>query len=364
MIIPQAPILSAKSYLLMDFQSGKILAEQNIDTKVEPASLTKMMTIYVVDQELKSGKLKLDDKLMVSHKAWKMQGSRMFLKVNTEVTVDELIKGVIIQSGNDASIVLAEHIAGSEESFSQIMNYYAKQLGMNNTHFVNATGMPDPNHYTTARDLSLLAQALIRDFPDSYAVHAEKYYTYMNIKQPNRNRLLWRNELVDGIKTGHTDSAGFCLVASAKKEDMRLIAVVMGNKNDESRTSEANKLLNFGFRFFETHKLFSEGNPIQIERIWMGKSKNIHLGVLEDTYITIAQGHHEFISSSIEIEDILKAPIQANTIIGKIKVKDKEELIAEFPLYALETIEKGSFISRCYDYIALSIKKVWDKALN
>jgi len=250
MVIPSPPSLGAKAHLLIDYLSDVMLSQENIDQRVEPASLTKMMTVYVADQTLKAGKLKLNDNVFISEAAWKAPGSRMFLKVNTTVPLQDILRGVIIQSGNDASIALAEHVAGTEANFAEWMNYYAKQLGMANTHFVNATGLPDPNHYTTARDMAILAKALIRDFPESYQLYSQKEFTYQKITQANRNRLLWRNEWVDGIKTGHTDSAGYCLVASGKKGDMRLIAIVMGAKNDEARVDEANKLLMYGFRFF------------------------------------------------------------------------------------------------------------------
>ena len=269
-IIPSPPGIDAKAYLLMDYDSDYIISSENADERMEPASLTKMMSSYVISNELDKGTLKLDDKVKISEKAWRMPGSRMFVKVGSEVTVGELLKGMIIQSGNDATVALAQHVAGSEDAFASMMNQQAARLGMTSTHFVNSTGLPNPEHYTTAHDLAILARALIHDFPDHYEWYSEKEYKYNKIKQRNRNDLLWRDSSVDGIKTGHTESAGYCLVASAKRKTMRLISVVLGTDSKKGRATESQKLLTYGFRFFETHRLYAANEPLTTVRVWKG----------------------------------------------------------------------------------------------
>ncbi len=363
MIIPAPPQLAAKSYILIDYLSDYVIAEQEIDQRVEPASLTKMMTIYVVDHAMKKGKLKLTDSVHISEKAWRTQGTRMFVEVNTTVPVTDLLDGIIISSGNDASVAIAEHIAGSEAAFAELMNFYAKNLGMINTHFVNATGMPDTNHYTTARDMAILAKALIREFPESYKRYSQKEFMYKNIKQENRNRLLWRNELVDGIKTGHTDSAGYCLVASGKKENMRLIAVIMGTKNDAIRTDETNKLLTYGFRFYETRKLYPAQTALKTARIWMGNQNEVNLGLTNDLYVTIGQGQYDNLKAAINVEKIIKAPATEGTALGTIAVQLNNKTIAERPIVALNEIQAGGFLSRVYDTLALNIHTLLDKVI-
>ena len=288
-LLPRPPAIATNAYLLVDYNSNTIIAEKNSTLLVEPASLTKMMTMYIVDSEIKAGKLKLDQPILISKNAWQATGSRMFLNVDTRVTVEELIKGVIIQSGNDASVALAEHIAGSEQSFADLMNSYAQMLGMKDSHFVNATGMPDKEHVTTAKDMAILARAIIKNFPETYKIYAQKEFVYNGIHQQNRNQLLWRNPIVDGIKTGHTDNAGYCLVASGKVADMRLIAVVMGAKSDKSRTEEANKLLTWGFRFYESNLVRQANVKLQDVKVWMGKDKKLDIGFAEDLYITAPQ---------------------------------------------------------------------------
>lgn len=360
-VIPSAPAIAARSYILIDPMSNYVIAEQYVDQRVEPASLTKMMTAYVVDHTLKSGKLKLQDKVHISSKAWKMEGSRMFLEPNTYVPVEELLRGVIVSSGNDASVALAEHIAGSESAFAEFMNFYAKKLGMVNTHFVNSTGMPDPNHYTTARDMAILAKALIQEFPESYTLYSQKEYVYNNIKQPNRNRLLWQSDWVDGIKTGHTESAGFCLVASGQKEGMRLIAVVMGTQSDSARVDETNKLLAYGFRFFESRKLYAASTPLKTARIWLGNKKDLNLGLAQDLYVTIGHGQYERLKAAINIDQIIKAPAPEGAVLGTLSVQLDDKTIAERPIVALNEINKGGLLSRIYDHIALSVQTVLGK---
>jgi serine-type D-Ala-D-Ala carboxypeptidase (penicillin-binding protein 5/6) len=365
LIIPAAPTVSAKSYLLIDYLSDSVLAQKDIDLPVEPASLTKMMTVYVVDHALHEGKIKLTDPIHVSAKAWKAQGSRMFLQVDTDVSVQDLLLGIIIQSGNDASIAIAEHIAGSESAFAELMNYFAKQLGMTQTHFVNVTGLPDPNHVTTARDMAILAKAIIRDFPETYKMYAQKEFLYQNIKQTNRNRLLWRNDMVDGIKTGHTDNAGYCLVASgAKKDGMRLIAVVMGAKSDAARVDDTNALLTYGFRFFETRKLYSAGTSVKQSRIWMGTEKEVTLGLKDDFYITVAQGQYDKLKATVTVANIIKAPAPQNAELGSLQVHLNDKLLAERPVVALTAVPEGGFLSRLYDRLALAIQLLWDKLVG
>ena len=360
-IIPAPPALAAKSYILIDYLSDYVIAEQDIDQRVEPASLTKMMSVYVTGHALKTGKLKLKDLVRISEKAWKTPGSRTFLEVNSLVPVEDLLHGIIIQSGNDASVALAEHVAGSEEAFTDLMNYYAKQLGMVNTHFANASGLPDPNHYTSVRDLAILAKSLIRDFPDLYSIHSQKEFVYKDIKQPNRNRLLWRNPLVDGIKTGHTDSAGFCLVASGQKDNMRLIAVVVGTQSDNARIDETNKLLTYGFRFFETRKLYPAETALKKSRVWMGKEKEINLGLTQDLYVTIGQGQYDRLKANIDVEKVIKAPATRGAVLGTLAIQLDNKTIVERPVVALEEVLPGSILSRGYDTFALAIHNLVEK---
>ncbi|HQZ87886.1 MAG TPA: D-alanyl-D-alanine carboxypeptidase family protein [Gammaproteobacteria bacterium] len=361
LVIPAPPTLQAKSFILIDPLSNYVIAEQNVEQRVEPASLTKMMTVYVVDHVLKSGKLKLTDTVKISEKAWKSPGSRMFVEVNTDVSVDDLLRGIIIASGNDASVAIAEHIAGSESAFAELMNFYAKQLGLANTHFVNSTGLPDPNHYTSARDMAILSKALMRDFPESYTLYSEKTFLYQNIKQENRNRLLWTNNLVDGIKTGHTDSAGYCLVASGKKDNMRLIAVVMGTKNNSARIDETNKLLTYGFRFYESRKLYPALTALKKGRVWHGREKEVDLGLAEDLYVTIGQGQYDNLKTTITVENLIKAPTNKGAALGTLTVQLDNKTISECPVVALTDVEAGGFINRLYDNVTLSVLSLVEK---
>lgn len=360
-MIPAPPQLAAKTYLLVDYLSDYVIAEQDIDQRVEPASLTKMMTVYVIDHEIKNGKLKLTDPVKISEKAWRTEGTRMFVDVNSLVSVNDLLHGIIIQSGNDASVALAEHTAGSESTFAAVMNHYAKQLGMVNTHFTNATGLPDPNHYTTARDMAILAKAVIRDFPETYKIYAQKEFFYHDIKQENRNRLLWRNDLVDGIKTGHTDSAGYCLVASGQKNNMRLIAVVMGTKNDSARTEETNKLLMYGFQFFETRKLYPASTALKKARVWMGTQKEVDVGLLDDLYVTIGQGQYDQLNSNIELLPEIKAPTLVGTTVGTLAIQLNKKTLIERPLVALSPVAESGFFGRMVDTIVFNINALWEK---
>lgn len=352
-VVPAPPQLKASSYLVADFHSGRHLVEHNIDEKVEPASLTKMMTVYVVSRELAEGNINLDDRVVVSEKAWRMTGSRMFIEVDKEVSVEELLKGVIVQSGNDASVALAEHVSGSEDVFAQVMNQYAAELGMSGTSFRNSTGLPDPDHYTSARDMGILAVALIREHPEIYKWHSIRDFTFNGIKQHNRNQMLWRDDSVDGIKTGHTDNAGYCLVASAKRGEMRLISVVMGTEGTKARTRATQSLLNFSFRFYETHKLYQTGEVISESKIWKANVDTFQLGIENDLYITIPRGKYKNLDAAIEIAPIIVAPIRKLDVKGTLNVVLEGEKLASRPLVSLQEVNEGSLLRRLKDDIRL-----------
>jgi len=356
-LVPSPPDVAAKAYLLMDYHSGRILTAHDIDSRVEPASLTKLMTAYVILNELKNGTIKLDDQVLVSEKAWRMKGSRMFLKLHSRVSVNDLLKGMVVQSGNDASVALAEHTAGSEETFVQLMNQYAKRLGMRNSHFMNCTGLPEKGHYSTARDLATLSQAIIRDFPEHYSWYKIKKFTHNHITQPNRNRLLWLDDRVDGIKTGHTESAGYCLIASAKQDDMRLISVVLGTNSDKARARASRKLLNYGFRFYETFKLHEAMKPLTEIRIWKGAKKTLPLGLANDLYITAPRGQRSRIKAEMTLQANITAPVQKGQTFGHIEVKLDNTVLSKQPLVALENIDTGNLWQRLSDNIILLFKK-------
>lgn len=355
-IVPAAPKIKSTSYLVMDYDSRKFLVSENIDEKVEPASLTKIMTVYVVANEIAKGDIHLDDMVQISEKAWRAEGSKMFVEVNTQVSVKDLLLGVVVQSGNDASIALAEHIGGSEEVFAQLMNQYAAELGMTGTHYMNSTGLPHENHYTTARDLATLAAALIRKFPDEYKLHSIKEFEYNGIHQLNRNRLLWRDESVDGVKTGHTQSAGYCLVASAKRGDMRLISVVMGTDSDKARTVYSQSLLNYAYRFFETHKLYSAGQSVARGRVWKGDSRTVDLGLASDLFVTVPRGAFKQLDASTELNKEIIAPIALNDVEGNLKVSLNDKLIEKRPLIALHPVGEGSLFSRLKDEVMMMLE--------
>ncbi len=355
-IVPAAPQIDAIAYMVMDYKSGRILVEKDIDKRVEPASLTKMMTTYVVTNEIKEGNINMTDMVMISERAWKMEGSRMFIEVNKEVSVEDLLKGVIIQSGNDASVALAEHIAGTEEVFAEVMNQYAVKLGMVNTHFTNSTGLPDPEHYTTARDLAILSSAMIGDQPDIYAWHSEKEFAFNGITQPNRNLLLWRDDSVDGIKTGHTESAGYCLATSAVRDDMRVITVVMGSNSMESRARETVALLNFAFRFFETHKLYKPGEMITTSPVWKGETNKLNLGLSEELWVTVPRGQYKQLKPVSDIEPRIIAPVSKNTVYGTVKIMLDTEELASRPLVALDTVNEGGILDRIKDEVRLFLQ--------
>jgi len=351
--VPAPPQVGARSYLLMDFASNRILVEQAADEPVEPASLTKLMTAYAVFKALDQGQIRLDDKVRVSEKAWRTQGSRMFIEVGTEVSVEDLIRGMIIQSGNDASVALAEHVAGSEDTFAGLMNQYAEMLGMTGSHFQNATGLPGDNHVMTARDVAKLSQAIISEFPDRYGYYSEREFTYNGIKQHNRNTLLWRDNSVDGLKTGHTDAAGYCLVTSAERDGMRLIAVVLGTPSENARADASQSLLSYGFRFFETHRLYASGEEITTARVWKGDPQVAALGLTQDLYVTIPRGQYDSLSAVMDMSTDLIAPLTSDSTVGTVRVSLAGEPVADMPLVVLNDVAEAGFLGRIKDEISL-----------
>jgi D-alanyl-D-alanine carboxypeptidase (penicillin-binding protein 5/6) len=351
--IPAPPKIAATGYLLIDHNSGQVLAEQNADRRLEPASLTKIMTAHIVLKELQLGNIKLQDKVTVSEKAWRTPGSRMFIEVGKQISIENLLKGMIIQSGNDASVALAEHIAGSEEVFAGMMNSQAKELGMENTNFVNSTGLPHPEHYTTAHDLAIVTTATIREFPEFYPWYAIKELTYGNIQQYNRNKLLWQDESVDGVKTGHTESAGYCLVASAKRNGMRLTSIVMGTDSENARARESKSLLNYGFRFFETHRLYGAGDILSNVRVWKGDKEQLTVGLDKDLFVTIPRRQYEKLKASMVINSKITAPIKQGSELGKVNITLDERPFMQVPLVALSDVAEGGIWQRAVDSVIL-----------
>ena len=354
---PAAPSIAGTSFYLMDFDSSRILAEKDPDKRVSPASLTKIMTVYVIFRELKSGNLSLDEKVTISKNAWQTGGSKMFVEVNKQVSIEDLLQGVIIQSGNDASVALAEHVAGSEQTFAHMMNEQASRIGMANSHFENSTGLPNPNHYSSARDLALLTQALIKEFPEYYRWDKEKEFTYNNITQKNRNQLLWRDETVDGVKTGYTDDAGYCMVASAKREDMRLISVVMGTASPNARANESQSLLNYGFRFFETHQLYEAGTALTEARVRKGETSKLSVGVAEDIYVTAARKHFNELKAETQLDKAIVAPIAKGDTVGSLSVSLADEVVLTKPLVAMADVAEGGIFRRLYDAVLVMLEK-------
>jgi D-alanyl-D-alanine carboxypeptidase (penicillin-binding protein 5/6) len=355
-LIPAPPAVATKSHLLEDFHSRKVIAESNADLRVEPASLTKIMTAYVVFRELAKGNLKLDDPVTISEKAWRTGGSRSFLEVNAQIPLETLLKGMIVQSGNDASVALAEHVAGDESVFVQMMNQNAQRLGLTSTHFMNSMGLPDPNHYTTARDLAALTRALIEDFPEYYAWHAIKEFDYNRIKQSNRNRLLWRDPSVDGVKTGHTETAGYCLVASAVRDGMRLISVVMGSKSENERANVSTALLNYGFRFFETRPIYKANEKLADVRVWKGDPNSLPAGLSRDFYATAPRGQYANLKASVETDGLVTAPVAQGSKVGLVKVTLGDVVVAQGDLVALKAAAEGGIVRRLFDQVQLYFK--------
>lgn len=352
-LIPTPPQLSASSYILMDAYTGDVLVEHNADEALPPASLTKLMTAYIVEYELARGNLSMEDKVTVSENAWRMEGSRMFIREGTQVSIEDLLRGIIIQSGNDASVAAAEYIAGSESAFADLMNQHAKLLGMTNTNFVNSTGFPAENHYSSAHDIAKISRATILQFPENYTMYAEKEFVYNDIRQPNRNRLLWRDKTVDGLKTGHTEAAGYCLAASAVRNGTRLITVVMGTKSDAARAAEAQKLLDFGFRYYETRKLYSRGQVVNNARVWGGSQSSVKVGFAEDVLVTMPRQQGDAMTATLDMQPEIVAPIAIGDVLGKIVVGSEAGVLLERPVVALEAVEEGGFFKRMFDKIKL-----------
>ncbi|MBT3426866.1 MAG: D-alanyl-D-alanine carboxypeptidase [Gammaproteobacteria bacterium] len=353
LIIPSAPQLAVEGYILIDSTTGKILAEHNSQVRLPPASLTKIMTSYVIASEIKQGRIKLSDSVPVSVKAWRMEGSRMFIQEGTSISVEDLLRGIIIQSGNDASVAMAEFVAGSEETFSELMNAQAAVIGMPNSQFRNATGLPDEAHYTTAADLARLTSALIEGYPEHYKLYREKYFTYNDIRQANRNSLLFRNENVDGVKTGYTKAAGYCLVASSEQNGTRLISVVMGADSERNRASETQKLLTYGFRFFETVDLYRAGDRLRKVKVWGGLHESIQLGVEDNLALTIPRGQRDQLTARIQVDPVIKAPLTKGQALGTLTLMLDGEILVERPVLALNAVAEAGFLGRIWDEVRL-----------
>ena len=351
--IPAAPKLQASGYLLVDAINGEILVEHNAEEPLPPASLTKMMTAYIAEREITEGRMSFDDQVPVSVKAWKTGGSRMFIREGTEVRLEDLLRGIIIQSGNDASVAVAEYIAGSEDVFADVMNQTAISLGMTNTQFKNATGLPQEGHYTTAKDLSILAARIIQDFPDTYPIYEEKSFTYNGIKQANRNSLLFRDPTVDGLKTGHTEEAGYCLVASAERDGFRLISVVMGTASEKAREQETTKLLQYGFRYFSGKTVFAAGEPLpeSARKVWFGEMESVDLAPTEPLYVTLPLGRESAIQATLDAPDTLDAPLEAGAVVGTVKIMLGERVLAESPVAVAEAVPEGGLFKRLMDFV-------------
>ena len=356
---PAAPEIAAKAWILIDANTGTVLLESNADKQLPPASLAKMMTTYLVSNEIEEGRLKEETEVLISDNAWllggaKTDGSTMFLSPRSRVTVLDLMHGVIIQSGNDAAIALAEHVAGGEHAFADLMNQQAELLGMTNTQYMNSTGLPAEGMFTSARDLSKIARAIIRDHPKYYEIYSKKYFEHNNINQPNRNRLLWRDKSVDGLKTGRTQEAGYCLVSSAKRRDMRLIAVVLGATNDESRARESQRLLSYGFRYFDTQVVYSAGDIIKANaKLWYGEEEFLNLTVADDVILTFPRGSEKILKAKVTLSDVIAAPIETGQVLGNLQVSLNEALLVDVPLIAEKNIAESGLFARLFDWIIL-----------
>lgn len=357
-VIPAPPQINATAYLLIDFDTEKVLAEKNVDEQLPPASLTKIMTSYLAAQEIESGRISLSDQVPISVKAWKAPGSRMFIREGTTVPLDDLLKGIIIQSGNDASIAVAEYVGGSESAFADMMNQQARALGMYATSYENATGLPSPGHFTSPRDLAVLTRSLIKRFPEHYAIYGERSFRFNDIDQPNRNRLLWRDKTVDGVKTGHTEEAGYCLVASAMRDGMRLISVVMGTDSEEARMRESQKLLSYGFRYFETQKLYDADAMLKTSEVWYGKANEVALGVRSPIMVTIPRGRYEEMVAETDVARVIEAPIEPGQELGELRVMLDDDVVASAPLVALEAVAEAGFFKRLWHAIYLFFREL------
>jgi D-alanyl-D-alanine carboxypeptidase (penicillin-binding protein 5/6) len=350
-IIPPQPVLNAKGYVLMDAQSGNIIAQSNMNDRMHPASLTKMMTLYIISENLAAGRITLNDLVPISEEASAVGGSRMFVKSGTKVTVEDLMRGIIIDSGNDACTAMAQYIGGNETSFAQMMNATAQELGMNDSHFVDSTGLPSPEHYSTPHDMALLARALMYNFPQYDHYYSEKWFTYNGIKQPNRNRLLWRGAEFDGIKTGHTDEAGFCLVASATEDGNRLISVVMGTPTDTARADDSQALINYGFRYFHTYKLYDALQPITSARVWYGMDKTVPLGLKDPLFVTIPTGTYKQLHATMTVDPNIQAPVANGQQLGEVNVSLDGKTILSPSLIALNDVNRGGLWASGRDHL-------------
>ncbi len=359
-IIPRPPQVNATSYILMDAVTGTILVEENADSPQPPASLTKIMTTYVADSEIAAGNISLNDEVHVSVNAWQTEGSKMFIQEGTVVRLEDIMRGIIIQSGNDSSIALAEHIAGSEDAFADMMNQYAAKLGLTNSHFLNSSGLPHPEHVMSARDLALLARAVITEFPEPYKMYSEREFTYNNIRQPNRNSLLFTDRNVDGMKTGFTEEAGYCLVASAVRDGVRLITVVMGTDSADARAVETSKLLTYGFRFYETYQLFSANQVLGNTHVWSGKTESVDVGIQQEMLVTIPRGQADQLQTTLVLEENLKAPIAAGQVVGTAKVVLGDQVFYDGPVVAMAVVERGSLLKRLMDWLHLFFLALFD----
>ena len=355
--IPKAPDVAAKGYALMDADTLIVLAERDADLQLPPASLTKIMTSFVAASELESGRIGLEDSVPISVNAWRTPGSRMFVREGTEASLSDLLHGVIIQSGNDASVAVAEYVAGAEDAFAAMMNQHAERLGLANTHFENSTGLPNGNQYTTAKDMVLLTRALIERYPEHYAIYAKRTFKYNDIEQPNRNRLLWRDRTVDGVKTGHTNAAGYCLVASAKRDGMRLIAAVMGAASDDIRVRETQKLLSYGFRYYETRKLYDADAPLQTVDVRYGEADQVAIKTTAPLHVTIPRGRYDELKPTTNVPFALEAPIEAGQRVGELRVELDEEVVATVPLVATAAVAQSGIFSRMFEGIYLFFKE-------
>jgi serine-type D-Ala-D-Ala carboxypeptidase (penicillin-binding protein 5/6) len=351
--VPAAPAVAARGYILLDFNSGEVLAEKDADTAMDPASITKLMTAYAVFSELRKGQMGLHDLVTISERAWRTGGSRTFIEVGTRVSVEDLIRGMIIQSGNDASVALAEHTAGSEAAFADLMNEYARRLGMANTSFRNATGLPAEGHFSSARDIALLASAIIREFPEFYQLYSEREFTFNNITQRNRNQMLWRDPTVDGMKTGMTDAAGYCLVSSAERDGMRLISVLLGTSSAKARADATQSLLNWGFRFYESHRVYAAGETVTTARVWKGTLEEVGLGLQEDLWITVPRGRYGQLEASMELQTPLLAPLSTEDEVGRIRVALGDRVLGDRSLHPLAASPDGGIVRRALHSVLL-----------
>ena len=358
-LVPKAPKLNLSSYILIEASTNTVIAEFNSDNQIAPASMTKVMSGYVIADQIANGSISLDDKVLISEKAWKTGGSKMFIEAGKRVSVKDLLSGIIIQSGNDATIAMAEYVAGSEEGFVDFMNAYASEMGLTNSLFQNSTGFSDPNHFTSAKDLAKLTQALINNFPDHYATYKEKEFTFSGIRQLNRNKLLWRDDSVDGVKTGHTDSAGFCLISSAQRNDMRLIAVVAGSESENERLTASQRLLEYGFRFYATQKLVSQEIKVTTAKVWGGKTNEVALGSTKDIYLTLPRAEFKNIKANYQFNNNLQAPIEIGQMIGSIEFTSNDRVVLSAPLVAIETVEAKGFFGMLWSRLVYWITNLF-----